>query len=209
MRQPGRRPRGAHDPDVGERLLLVERVERGGGSLWVAHDGLVHALGQQQVGDRIEQVVELHEQAIQVEAVGGADRQRQPGEVGVRVGPPGLKQGDPVHHVPRGDRLDARVAVGSGAGVGDRGELSHGEDVLRERHPAVSHAALEPVPEQRADGLAPAYALQQVQCAAYPRRAEVHGQGAGGRLAACDVARTQDRGGGRVRHRRARAGSHG
>jgi hypothetical protein len=171
--QHGAGARRARDLGLGRRPLAIERIHRRCRALGVAHSHLVHALGQEQIGDRVDQGIELAELCNDPMLVRAARRQLRPArEQRVAEVLPELQQLDAVDDVARGDRFQLHGIVAAG-------HQRHGcqpaqrQDPFGQRHAALAQPSLEPVAEQRAERLALAHAVEHAHRGGHPQRGQV------------------------------------
>ena len=198
----------------GDELGLGRRAHSGGGvealrgALVVAAGRLVHALREQDVGDGVDVVVEPVEQCLDRRVL----RCAEPGQVLVaerdRADPVRVAEPQPVHDH-RGRYVGGGVARDRGVGGGgERVEAPQRRDVLVElgvarRAVRVVQVALEAAPEQLAERVTVAHAVEQGEGAPHPPGAEVDRDPLGvGGVGVGEVRAAQDGGGGGLVDRR-------
>jgi hypothetical protein len=164
-----RRPRHLR---VWNRAAAGERRERRRGALGLALDRLVHRLGEEQVRDRVDIVIERGEHRRDRGVMGPRDerqgrrprqgREVEPGERG--------SDGQAVGDVARRDALPLQLLRDRGIAP-ERKRRTERRDVLVEL--AVMQRPFETEAEDRAQGLPLANAVEQLKCATDPDRRQL------------------------------------
>ena len=167
------------DARLGRPVLLVERQHRRARAFHVAADHLVHALGDEQVGDRVHLVEQVFDQQRDRTAGLGERGRHADDREGRLGGAVGVHQAHAVDHVARSDRLLRLVARRAARGPQRKGAPAF-EHVLRQA--GVAQRALEAVAEQGGHRLAVAEAFEQALGALDAARAQVDVERAARRL---------------------------